>query len=368
MTTWTLMDSLTDVLARPRMGEQKEPNFYPSEATAVYENEYGEEVIAGKCRRAAFFRLVKDWYDFDPESWQHMQPLAEELERKEIPFDKYTYWVFEAGNIFERHIKNMTKKAGVFVEEEVPVFLPNPRVSGRIDIIVLDYTTNKLNIVEVKSIYGHNTTSVFGNKKSRFKPMVPGEPRDSHLMQTGFYQWRFAMHRDDFGPARLCYGARDKGTYGEFLVRIGYNEATNSFPIEYKQVLPMELDWVTSPITINSMLRDGYEYVQNHLETGVIPPRDFELMYSPDKIATMYERGELDKASEEKYEKLMVLELRERVDAGETLSAEEQELHDRYDGKRIKKDQKPVEKDDWQCRLCKWKDICYDANKQPTAL
>lgn len=365
MSNWTLMDHLTDYLARPRWGEQKEPNFYPSEATALYENKHGETKVAGKCRRAAFFRMVKDWVDFDPSTWQHMKPLADELVRREIPTDKYMRWIWQAGTMYETHVKDMCKSAGVYIADEVPIFIKDPRVSGRIDIVVIDPDTGELAAVEVKSIYGHNTTGILGKTGSSRTPAVPGEPRDSHLMQLGLYQWRYCDPLPQFGDAKLVYGARDTGAYGEFRVRISEDPDTNILSIQYKQVLPVVGEWITSPITINSIINDGYQYVQKHLDSATVPDRDYDLQYDETTIAKLYWRNELSKADTEKFEKLLVLTLRERVDDGEVLSSEEQALWDKYDGSRIKKDQKPIEKGDWQCRFCQWRDTCYDQHGTP---
>jgi hypothetical protein len=361
---WTFIDHVTDYLTRPKMGDQKEPTFYPSEATATYLNKYGETTVVGKCRRSAFFRLVRDLTAYDPETYAHLQPLADELAEKDIPADRYMRWIWEAGNLYETHLTNLAKAAGVFIGEQITVYIPKVKVSGRIDLVIVNPRTGKLSVVEAKSIYGHNADSVFGKELKKFTRL--GEPRDSNLMQIAIYDWWFASARDDFEESRLTYGARDKGTYGEFLVRINYTDPDNLY-IEYKQMLPIHGEWVTTPMTINSIIRN-YQYIQEHIDTNQIPPRDYDLQFTPEQLERQYQDGELTEAETKKHEKLKVVKLREDKKQGIILSEENEALLLKYDGKRIVKDQKPIEKGNWQCRLCSARNVCYDDTGNPRNL
>lgn len=370
---WTFIDHITDYLMRPRMGDLREPNHYPSEASCLVKDSAGDISVVGKCRRASVFRHVVELTKYDPQKWGHLQSLADMLVRKEIKPDRYLQWIWDAGNMYEEHIINYSKAAGVFISTQTPVYVPSHRISGKIDLVIVNPQNGKLSIVESKSIYGHSIESVLGKdywSKTENKKMIKlGTPRDSNLMQIGLYQWWFASPRPEFENARLVYGARDTGVYGEFLVRINIDPTTGNMPIEYKQVLPYESDWTDSGLTINSILKDGYEYVQRHIDSGLVPPRDFVLQYDDAKIDKLYEADELSKVDREKYEKLKVVKLRARALAGETLTKEEQDLVDEYQGKRIKADQKPIEKGDWQCRLCQWRNVCYDQKTgKPTSV
>jgi hypothetical protein len=372
MSRWTFIDHVTDYLMRPRMGDSKEPTYYPSEATSLYVDAAGATQVAGKCRRAVFFRHVVETTKYDPDNWGHMQPLADMLIRKEVKPDRYLQWIWDAGNMYEEHIINYAKSAGVFIGTQVPVYVKSHKISGKVDLIVVNPENGKLCIVETKSIYGHAIDKVLGKKttdRKTGKPIIEyGVPRDSNLMQIAIYQWWYGLPRSDFEHARLVYGARDTGVYGEFLVRVSVDPVTANMPIEYKQLLPYESDWIDSGLTINSILKDGFEYVQNHLDTGQIPSRDFEAQYDQAKIDALYAAEELSKADTEKYEKLKVITYRQRLLDGDQLTTEEQALVNQYDGKRIKIDQKPIEKGDWQCRFCQWRDVCYDQDGVPRDL
>jgi hypothetical protein len=86
-------------------------------------------------------------------------------------------------------------------------------------------------------------------------------------------------------------------------------------------------------------------YIQNCVDSGDVPARDYDLEYSEEKVTTLFNRGELNKSDTERYEKRK-LQL--------------------VEGK--KKPVKAVEKGDWQCRLCSYKNICYGTDGTPNAL
>ena len=45
MSQWSFISHVTDYLARPRLGNQKAPTQWPSEATATREDEYGDRPL-----------------------------------------------------------------------------------------------------------------------------------------------------------------------------------------------------------------------------------------------------------------------------------------------------------------------------------
>ena len=68
-----------------------------------------------------------------------------------------------------------------------------------------------------------------------------------------------------------------------------------------------------------------------------MPARDYDLIYSQDKIEDMYQKGLLGKVDTAQHEKR-----KKQIEEGK---------------KRLVK---AVEKGDWQCRLCEYRDICYN--------
>lgn len=337
MSNWSLMEHTTQYLQRPRLGDRSYPSLWPSEGAAIVVNDYGEEVVVGKCRRATFFRYMVDSYSFSSD-YSFYKPLVDEVLEKQIPTDRYTTWIFRAGELYERYCIEIAKEAGIYLDEQVRVYIPSHNIGGYIDLIALDLDSDCKTVVEYKSVYGHNANSVIPKTATK-KKLISGSPRESNLIQVGLYHWWYARPRGDFGASRLVYGARDTGRYAEYLIDV---DSDNS--IVYRQVAPYVAKEVKTKISIESIL-DQYAYIQKRLDSGVVPERDFELSYSQERIALMYERGELGKVDSERFEK-----------------------HQDFLNGRRKRSIKPVEKGDWQCRLCQWKNVCYNEAKEPRAI
>ena len=111
--------------------------------------------------------------------------------------------------------------------------------------------------------------------------------------------------------------------------------------IHYKPYFPHEGPYVNSGIHIEGIL-EQYAYIQQCLETGEIPERDYTLLFSDSKIDTLYQRDELNKSETLRYEKRQ-----KQIAEGKT------------------KINKQIEKGDWQCNFCNYKNICYDKQSKP---
>ena len=96
---------------------------------------------------------------------------------------------------------------------------------------------------------------------------------------------------------------------------------------------------ICSDITIQSIL-ENFRYTAECVEKGEIPERDYSLRFSEKEIDELYEAGLLNKTDTAQYEKrkLQIAEGKTRV-------------------------VKAVEKGDWQCRLCDYKEVCYKDNE-----
>lgn len=355
MSNWSLIDHLTNHLSRPRLGDDKHPTLWPSEASAVVTNQWGEEEVRGKCRRATFFRYAITNYEFNPD-YSHLKTLVQELQTKELPVEPYLRWIWEAGKQHEEINMTLAKRSGVFIDEQVRIYIRGYNVSGLTDLIAINPQTFKNSIVEVKSVYGHNGNLVLGSPYERRMGQL-GTPRDSNLMQIALYDWHFASPRDDFEHSRLIYGDRGTGRDAEYGVRT--EEIDGVTKIFYWGISPNKTQEVESPITIDSILVDGYKYVTDHLLAGIVPNRDYDLQYSEEKLQTLYERDQglpkkeqrLTKANREQLEKI----------------AKRKEVNEkrRADGKKELKPLKPVEKGDWACGFCKFRDVCFNKDATP---
>lgn len=326
---WSFIKHVTDHMARPSFGEQKAPTLWPSSATATVENK-----VLGKCRRQAYYRYAKDLYYFDPK-YDHLKDLVKNIEDKEEETSPYMRWIWIQGELYEDYCVQMAKEAGVFVAGQTSVYIPKYNISGKIDVIVINPETAKYHIVEVKSIYGFNSNSVLGTEAQQKRGSM-GEPRSSHLMQLGIYQWWYANPDDRFAEGLLVYGSRDTGRYGEFLVTVEKDEETGLNHICYRSNKPVFGEKVVTPITIESIL-SNYKLIQDCVDSKTTPDKDFDIRYSEEKINSLYEADLLTKTEKTQYEKR-----KKQLEEGKSRVV------------------KAVEKGDWQCKYCQYKKICYE--------
>lgn len=342
MSNWALIEHLTNYLAKDRVGHAKHPTLWPSEASAVITNEWGEEKVVGKCRRATFFRYAIANYEFDPK-YQFLRPLVEKLKQEVTPVDKYMYWIWTAGQLYEDYVVNLAKNSGVFIDDQIRVYIREHNVSGLIDLRVINPFSHKKVVAEVKSVYGHGANMVLGTPASRRRGVL-GTPRDSNLMQIAIYDWAWAKKQPDHEDSILVYGARDTGRFAEYKIRTEENDE-GVVEIYYAGSAPSTTSWTKSPITITSIMEDGYDYVTKHVASGIIPPRDFDLHYSREQIDEMYQRKELGMTDTKQYDKIV---------------AREKENEERIaSGQKPKVELKAIAKGDFQCRYCKFAKSCY---------
>ena len=342
MSNWSFLSHITASLKRPRFGQTKAPTLWPSEASAVVKNDYDEEVVEGKCRRATYFRFLTQCYSYYGDKYAMYQNLVETIRTEYIEVDNYLRWIWEQGNLYEEYCIQAAKKSGVYIAEQIQVYIPSHNVSGKVDLAVIDPTTSLYRAVEVKSVYGYGANSVLGTPGQRKLGRL-GEPRSSNLMQIALYDWWYASKEEEFGQSLLSYGARDTGRYAEYIIDTSEDE-DGLHRIKYSGVSPFETDQVTSKITIENIL-EQYKYVQDCVDSGEIPERDFDQRFDDEKLQILYDRGELSKADTSRFEKR-----KQQIEEGKS---------------RIIK---PVEKGDWQCRFCSYKTICYEEDGTPRNL
>jgi hypothetical protein len=258
--------------------------------------------------------------------------LVDEIDSKKLPPDRYLLWIWKAGELYEEYQINLAKASGIYVADQIGIYIPGSNVSGKVDLRIINPESHKYSNIEVKSVYGYGGNEVLGTPGAR-KSGKLGTPRESNLMQIALYHWWTASEDESFEKSRLIYGARDTGRYAEYLIS---TEETNGITkVFYEGLAPYATSKVDSGITIESIL-EQYKYVQDSLDGGSIPARDYELKYSESKIDKLYSEGSLNKTDTERYEK------RKKYLEGEST-----------------RPIKPVVKGDWQCDKCLLKNICY---------
>lgn len=339
MSEWSFISHVTNYLKRPRFGQSKAPTLWPSEATAIVKNKYDEDVIEGKCRRATYFRFLTECYSYYKDTYSVYQPLVEAIRTEYIEVDNYLRWIWKQGDLYEEYCIQAAKDSGVYIADQAQVYIPEYNVSGKIDLIVIDPLTNLYRAVEVKSVYGYGANAVLGTPGQR-KDGRLGEPRSSNIIQIAIYDWWYTSRQEDFGQSLLSYGARDTGRYAEYIIDTSQDE-DGLHRIKYSGISPNITAQVVTPITIENVL-EQYKYIQNCIDSGEVPNRDFQLSYDEDLIEKLYDRGELNKSDTSRFEKR-----KQQIQEGKT--------------KLIK----PVEKGDWQCSRCSYRTICYEQDGTP---
>lgn len=316
------------------MGDPRPPSLWPSEASAVITNKYGETEVVGKCRRAIYLRYVADTYAMHGGS-EELGEFVKTIKENTAPPDTYMRWIWKAGELYEEYVVQIAKDSGVYIDSQVGIWVNEFRISGKIDLIVINPDTSKLAQVEIKSVYGFGSNAVIGSPGGHKKGIM-GEPRDSNLMQVALYQWHFANKRPEFEAGRLVYGARDTGRFAEYAITVD-----DDGNIYYAGITPVVSEPIKSPITIPAIL-EAYKYVQEHIDNGTLPPRDFDLQYSDEKILVLYERKELTKAEMERVEKRQA-----QIAAGK------------------EKINMQIERGDFNCSWCQMQRFCYSENGTP---
>lgn len=348
MSNWSFIDHICSLLEKPKLGDSKLPTLWPSEASAVVENEWGEKEVVGRCRRATFLRYLVQNVSFY-EKYEHLKTLSDEIKEATIPPDRYLRWIWIQGELYEEYVISAAKASGVFVAEQVPIYIKNANISGKQDIVVINPETGKYSIVECKSVYSFGGQEVLGTDSQR-RRKIPGKPKASHVLQLGIYHWWSASQNENYEDSILLYGDRGSGKFAEYKLRTVTDES-GLIRIETRMNSPFVSEWADTGITINSVLNDGYGFVEKHLLAGRIPDRDFDAVYSEDQMWTLYERGQLTKTDTKQMEKIL-----ERKKENEALIAE---------GKKPKQELKLPQKGSWHCNYCSFKNFCYGANGEP---
>lgn len=385
---WAFVEHVTNMLEKERPGDPRQPTLWPSEATGLQvptpTNGLKKPTLVGKCRRARFFRFLESSTEFYGN--EKAENFVQYLKESKAPVERYMRWIWTWGEQAEEVLINFSKNSGVFLHEQISMYIKKYNVSGKMDIDIINPETGKFSIVEVKSVYGYNANFVLGSHWERANGSL-GTPRDSNLMQIGLYDWWWASHQDAYEHSRLVYVARDTGRYAEYLIKTEKDEDGNIW-IWYRYWAPVAGSWINSGITINSILA-SYKETSDAVDTLTVPPRDFDLVWDDEKMLAAYEAGLLNKTDSEKYRKwklredynafLKKVKKLEDDEILESIPKFEEEiansiLTEEDDAAKIKKlkaakpktSLKKLEKDDWQCRFCSYKDVCYErSTKQP---
>lgn len=287
---YNLFDHTDEHLTRPKFKASRSKHFYPSEASVKVTDEFDDIITYGGCLRAAYFRLNDEFTG--------------------APYEARTEYIFAQGKLIEEYLVNIWKEMGVWVANNIKFMDEENNISGELDVILSEPPNGQLYIGEVKTFYGyHAKKELFGNFKTK------GFPKMSQLLQLLIYLNFFKDKGLPYG--RLIYFARDSVDRKTFKVELQEN-GDKTYP-------KVDGEIVTS-FTIQDVI-GRYKELQEYLLHNTIPPNDFELQYSDEKIEDFYKKGKVGKT--------------------------------KYTDWKNKKLKKYEYIGDWNCRYCKFKEICW---------
>jgi hypothetical protein len=176
----------------------------------------------------------------------------------------------------------LAKEARIYVDDEVAVIDQKHRISGRIDLIVLDpeATTDPLIGIELKSVQGYAS-----QKKGLTLPDYHGifTPRDKDLAQASFYA---DFYKDNIKTWAIRYLDRGLGyTHDHPLVILDDGSISANNRLTGRNIAEVYA-WTTS--------------VLQHLEAGTPPERDFTLVWTKDQCKAAAQAGEFAKTDTDK--------------------------------------------------------------------
>jgi hypothetical protein len=251
------------VISRPR-----KPSFYPSEASAVWKDGAGVTRTAGGCLRASWFRYTGQ---ADPS--------------KVLSPDAYTQWIFALGKAVEQILVEQWKQMGIWVGNNIQFYDEARNISGEIDVLLRDPQTRELYIGEAKSFYGYQATKqVCGNKSTK------AEPKTSQMMQALVYVDQF---KDLVSYAKLIYYARDSAERNEFDITLVEKDGAH---------WPCIDGMIDTRFTMENIYARFAE-LSDYIRAGVMPPPDYEMRWSPEKVEQRHLLGEIAKTTYEKWKK-----------------------------------------------------------------
>lgn len=172
--------------------------LWPSEASAEFTNDYGEQEVTGKCHRAIHYRIAG-------------VPQTN-------PPDAKSQIIFLLGHQVEAAVTEAWKQMGIWENNSVRWEDKEKNISGEMDVILRE--GDQLYGCEVKSFYGYYANKqILGTWSGRGKNkiFIKGKPKDEHLMQAALY----CDHtRGRLAGFKLFYVSRDATDMGEFNITV----------------------------------------------------------------------------------------------------------------------------------------------------
>jgi len=275
-------------VSRQKFKPPRNKFFYPSEVSVTYTDSFGDRVTEGGCLRAIFFRL--------------------QGKEKPLPNSARSEWVFKQGIATEAFLINTWKEMGIWVGNNVKYFDEKHHISGEMDVLLRN-PDGSVFIGEVKSFWGYQAKKkLFGNKSTKASPKLP------QLLQLLLY---LDFFHPQFPYGELIYFARDTTDRKTFHAELLHENGKTHAVVDGEVYRHFSMDDVYA----------RYARLGEYLKSGTVPPADYELFYSDERVIHEHEKGNVAKTTWEKFEK-----------------------------KKLKRKERPG---DWNCRYCSYRHVCF---------
>lgn len=322
--TFDLKEMLDGLRTRPYVtGYKPRTSNYPSAASVQYEKN-GRTVTEGNCMR-------QDWYDFKGFSKGNVGTKSARISR-----------ILDAGKMYEDMFVTELKQAGLWVGDEIPFYIEDCKLSGRIDAFIKDPSKappppgrpspEHLIGVELKTCAGF-----FGTKGPiKSTKDIPLSPKVDNVLQCLCYLEYYSQ----FGIDKwlLIYVDRALGDSERYPLHWNYHIISVNED-RHPVISNSAGTTVWSHFTVDDVL-NRFRGLLKHVDDNTLPPRDYEIQYSNARIAEMFANGEFAKTDTEAINRYV-----------------------RVNGKAItevtEEDPPILTKGDWRCRFCDFDEVCY---------
>lgn len=228
------------------------------------------------------------------------------LSKKNYPISRpstsYNKFNQEIGKVLERWVINKFKDAGIYLDSNVKLIDNTLKMSGEIDILCVDPSTDKKFVVEVKTY----NASIFGNASEVLgtKDKYP-TPKDNYILQVVTYL--LLLKRYDIHEVRLLYidkSAKSLFNCKEFIFYLDGDDIYYKTQHQGKMITLKE-----DRFTVQDIL-DKNDFILQMIEDNNVPEPDYKILYTEEDIHEAYNRGEISKS---KYEKLKASSFNEEI-------------------------------------------------------
>ena len=315
-----LSTKLYSAFSNPSLRDyRKSSSFHASAASVTIPNSLGGQEIVGACNRQQYLR-IKDVprSDIGETDWNIAALLGEKVHDLAV-------------DLINDHGFTMGLQ---ILKAEHPFFDPRINLSGRCDILCWDYNQQMPIGIEVKSVGEYKAGKVLES------------PQPEHVLQAMLYldYYKNTIPDNQKAPERwyIWYFARTESwaikgkKHGSPFTMLWDFYITLSGPEKTVTVHTPNGPERWEHFNINNIHR-RYHELKQAVTLEELPPRDFDLQYSVEKIVGMYKHGKLEF---KKYTE----PVKKWLDKGSP------------EGKL------KLAIGDFECRVCPWKSHCWDLN------